>query len=181
MTRRARILALGLLGLGVLSGCDAAAPEAEVDPIPEITLAFEDNVSDGYVFSSGVFTTRPLGAVPQDPLPDLLVFVFRTQNDDSLAVAIGTDYSAPRFRPIGDFGGADEAEEVFSSIQEAPPFDYDYFTIAVVEEGQVWVVRTLDDRYAKILILETERRRVGNRSEGSVRLGWAYPIPAGTP
>ena len=167
--------ALVLIGLGLLLGCDAAAPEEEIE-LNEITLVFEDNIREGFIFRTQSYTTRPLGAVPRDPLPDMLVVVYRTQENDAIEVAIGTDYEEPRFRPIGDFGGAEAATKAFLDVQEAPPFDLNYFNIAVVEEGQVWVVRTLDDRFAKIVILETDRIRIGNRYEGGVRLGWEYPI-----
>lgn len=182
MKRHARLLLFALAAFvpSFGTGCDGT-PEAEVEEIEEITLVFENDISDGYVFESGTFTTRALGAVPRDPLPDLLVVVYRTQENDALEVAIGTDYAEPRFRPMGDFGGPDEGVRAFLDLEEAPPFDLNFFNVAVVEEGQVWVVRTLDDRYAKIVILETERRRVGNRNEGRVRLGWAYPIPQARP
>lgn len=168
-------LILAAIGLGLVLGCDAAVPEQEIE-LNEITLTYEDNIREGFIFRTQSYTTRPLGAVPRDPLPDMLVVVYRTQENDALEVAIGTDYEEPRFRPIGDFGGAEEAKEAFLDVQEAPPFDLNYFNIAVVEEGQVWVVRTLDDRFAKIVILETDRIRIGNRYEGGVRLGWEYPI-----
>jgi hypothetical protein len=138
------LLALTLL----LIGCNSTEPDpSESD---QIKLS---NKSNGFSFSKGLVI--PLS--DSTTVPDIQVYANRSGN-----TIIGVNMFSPGevrsdFLLINEFNNSDSALIFYNNLNEVPDSNYSDTHISITE-NQIWAIKTGDNKYAKILIRNTDSR-----------------------
>ncbi|MEW6558548.1 MAG: hypothetical protein AB1349_14560 [Elusimicrobiota bacterium] len=122
------------------------------------------------------------------PLPDVIISVFTNETSIISAAISGLSGEKclqriypqhamfPNYIAI-DTTIADTARKIFDSLIEAP--ETGYYEFSNVDKNQVWAIKTRENRYAKILILNSVARTDTSDSGsvsyyGQVTFDWVY-------
>ena len=164
--------------LFILIGCDNS-----VDPTPpktsgEITIntLIENNKSFGFSFSQGGIIDFPN---TNNIIPDIIILV----QMDAIGNILGVFFSSgvalkPSFNLIKQTSDIDSAQAFFNYLDEVP--DTNYMDLAIpVKEYQIWAVKTIENKFGKILILHTYAYADSSNPSspnfyGEARFKWMY-------
>jgi hypothetical protein len=143
---------LALLSLAALLfldyGCNSST---EPTPPPNAGRVTVNSKSAGFSFSQAKVIPFP---PPSSLLPDLAVLV---QTDDMgaiLGVFFSTSDLRPAFQLVRQSSTADSARAFFEALAVVPDAPFQDLAIPV-RAHQIWAVKTREDKYAKILVLNT--------------------------
>ena len=142
-----------LLLILLINSCDSS-----IEPTPktsgEITInsKVENLKSKGFSFSQGGLIEYPN---TQNIKPDFLLLVHMTIEEPIAGVFLSPPNNQPTFRLLIQLEAADSANKYFSELSEVPDTIYDWLALPL-KENQIWAVKTQDNKYAKILILNTK-------------------------
>ena len=148
------ILPSFLFALLLFNGCDNS-----VDPTPPktsgettINSKIVNFKSKGFSFSQGNLIEFPNS---QNIKPDFFLSVHMTVEEPIAGVFLAPPDNHLSFRLIAQINDPDSASKYFSELSEVPDTTYDWLALPL-KENQIWAVKTQDDKYAKILIINTE-------------------------
>jgi hypothetical protein len=109
-----------------------------------------NNTATGFSFSAGGIITMPNA---QNRKPDFMVAVWTNVDGAVLGTFFGAS-AQEVFRLMGHFNTLDSAQTFFQNLIDVPGGSYDFVALPV-EKNQVWIVKTREGRYGKILIRNT--------------------------
>ncbi len=84
-----------------------------------------------------------------------------------------TQNTLPSFALVGEFASSGEAQTFFDNYKEVDVNTYTGFAKPVVE-NQVWVFKTRNDKYAKLLIVKVNAYLKDTEAFAEVNFKWAY-------
>ncbi len=89
-------------------------------------------------------------------IPDIMILVQTDETGSILDVFFSPGIALkPSFNLIKQISDIDSAQTFFNNLNEVP--DSNYIDLAIpVKEYQIWAVKTVDDKFGKILILNTK-------------------------
>ena len=150
MRKSANLIIIAIL---VWSGCDKSTdPSSPTSGTITVSSRVVNFQSTGFSFTRGSVIVFPN---PQGLLPDLMVLV---QIDERGSI-IGVFFSPPgpprpTFRLLGQFSTLDTAQTYYQALSQI--LDTAYADLAIpARSGQIWAVKTRENKYAKILIRNT--------------------------
>jgi hypothetical protein len=115
--------------------------------------------------------------------PDILVLVQQNENGNLLGVFFGTPELFPSFKLLSEYSNIDSANIFFDNYNEV--IDTTFNDLAIpVRNNQIWIVKTINNKYGKILIKNTtyyEKYSEGYAPTpyGEATIEWSYQ-PNGT-
>ena len=131
-------------------GCDSTEPEIETNS----DIATIDQNNAGFSFSHGKSVAIPNN---ENIIPDFLIAAHTDENGNVLGVFFGAESYRPAFCFVKECSQPDSALTYFNNLLEVP--DSNYLELALpVNPNQIWAVKTSENKYAKILILDTEAK-----------------------
>ncbi len=149
-----KIVSSILLLFFLISGCDnSVVPITKTSGENTINTKVVDSKYTGFSFSQGGNIIYPNA---NNILPDIIVLVNTDENGNILGIYFNSSSSLkPTFNIIKTFNDADSAKVFFNNFSEVP--DSNYVDLALpVRVNQIWSVKTVDDKFGKILILHTD-------------------------
>ena len=171
------IISILLLILFVI-GCDNS-----VVPIPpktsgEITInsKIENNKTAGFSFSLGGKVVYPNSS---NISPDIIIMVQIDANGNVLGVYFASSIGLkPSFNLIHQASNIDSAQVFFNNLNEVPDSNYSDLAIPV-KENQIWAVKSVENKFGKILILNTvayidSSNPGGPTPYGEANFKWVY-------
>ena len=172
------ILVSVVILLLIIIGCDNS-----INPIPPktsgevtITTLFKNNKSSGFSFSQGQIIDFPN---TNNITPDIIVMVQRDATGNILGVFFSSGIGLkPSFYLIKQTSNLDSALTFFNNLNEVPETNYVDLAIPV-NENQIWAVKTVENKYGKILILHTDAYKDNSNPSspndyGEARFKWIY-------
>lgn len=138
-----------LLALLII-GCDSTEPEI----ITNSDIATLDQNNAGFSFSHGKSVTIPNN---ENIVPDLLIAAHIDQNGIVLGVFFAAESYRPAFYLVKEFSQSDSALTFYNNLLEVPDSNYQQLALPV-NLNQIWAVKTSDNKFGKILILNTEAK-----------------------
>ena len=108
----------------------------------------------------------------QGILPDLLVLVHQG-GGEILGVFFSSVDITPTFSLIAEKSTPDSSRTIFDGLKEIPVTTFFEGLAIPVRENQIWAIKTRENKYAKILILETMAFLDSTNSAGPTPLGEA--------
>jgi hypothetical protein len=177
------IIPVLLLLLIFINSCDNSIEPAKNKTSGEITINTKlvNQGYSGFSFSEGGIINAPN---PRNIIPDIIVLVQTNENGHVLGVFLAPPgISRPTFRLLNQFNDADSAKIFFNKLSEVP--DSSYRDLALPAKGkQIWAVKTGDDKYGIILILDTKAYAENSNPGpatlyGEARFKWKYQ-PSGS-
>jgi hypothetical protein len=154
-----------LLSFFLIVGCDSEEPDGSTSN--QIKL---NNKSNGFSFSKGLIIPQSDSAT----VPDIQVYANRSGN-----TIIGVNLFSPgdvrsNFLLINEFNNSDSALIFFTNLSEVPDSNYTD-THITIKENQIWAIRTGDNKFAKILIDNTDAH-IDSTSEPGIIFFYAEVI-----
>lgn len=163
-----------------INGCDNS-----VEPTPPKTSG-ETSINTkvvnfkytGFSFSQGENIEYPNS---NNITPDIIVLVQTNENGNILGVFLSSAGTLkPTFKLMKQFNETDNdsAQIFFDDLTEVP--DSNYMDLALpAKVNQIWAVKTVDDKFGKILILHTEAYADSSNPNsptlyGETRFKWNY-------
>lgn len=131
-------------------GCDSTEPGLET--ITDIATVDQNNA--GFSFSHGKSVTIPNN---ENIVPDILILAHIGQNGEVFGVYFGAESYRPAFYLVKEFSQSDSALTFYNSLLEVPDSNYQELALPV-NLNQIWAVKTSDNKFGKILILNTEAK-----------------------
>jgi hypothetical protein len=129
-------------------GCDAIEPSIESDT----DIVTIDHNKVGFSFSHGKVITLPN---TEKITPDLVILAHIAENGNVLGVFLSAVNVSPTFNLVREFSQTDSALTFFNNLNEVPALNYQNFALPI-NVNQVWAVKTSENKYGKILILDAE-------------------------
>ena len=167
----------------LINSCDNS-----VEPTPpntsgenSINSKIVDFKMKGFSFSQGGLIDYPNSS---NILPDIFVMVQTDDNGNVMGVYFGSGVGLiPSFNLVHQASNIDSAQAFFSSLNEVPDSNYSDLAIPV-KEYQIWAVKSVENNFGKILILNTtayidSSNLVGPTPYGEATFKWDYQ-PNGT-
>ncbi len=129
----------------------------ETYPPPIASIATIDSRLDGikykgFSFSKGTVNTYPNS---ENTLPDFSLLVQQNQNAEIVGVFLSAPIVTDAFLFIKQLPDADSAANYFANLKSVPDSMYGWSALGI-RANQIWAVRTQDNKYGKILILDTK-------------------------
>jgi len=143
--------------IAFICGCDNSIGPEPPKTSGETTINTKvvDSKYTGFSFSQGGNIIFPN---PNNIIPDIIVMVQTNETGDILGVFFGSAGGLkPTFKLVKQFNDADtdSAQIFFDNLTEVS--DSNYMDLALpAKANQIWAVKTIDDKFGKILILHTE-------------------------
>ncbi|MBU0560653.1 MAG: hypothetical protein KJ799_18785 [Bacteroidetes bacterium] len=140
-----------------INGCDNSVGPTPPKTSGENTINTKvvNSKYTGFSFSQGGNIEYPNS---NNITPDIIVLVQTNETGNILGVFFSSAGTLkPTFKLIRQFNDADtdSAQVYFDNLIEVP--DSNYMNLALpVKVNQIWAVKTVDDKFGKILILHTE-------------------------
>ena len=128
-------------------GCDSTEPIIE-DTSDEVTITHNQN---GFSFSSGKAITVPNS---ENIIPNIIILAHLDEQGNVLGVFFAADSLRPAFNLVQEFSDYDSAKTFFYNLAEAPDSNYQDLALPV-RANQIWAVKTNENKYGKILIMDT--------------------------
>lgn len=141
-----KIISSLLLIILIVYGCDSTDPI--VDPSDEVTINQSNN---GFSFSYGRAITVPNSG---NIIPDIIILAHLDEQGNVLGVFFAADSLRPAFNLVQEFSDYDSAKTFFYNLVEAPDSNYQDLALPV-RANQIWAVKTNENKYGKILIMNT--------------------------
>jgi len=161
-----------------INGCDNSVGPTPPKTSGETTINTKvvNSKYTGFSFSQGGNIEYPNS---NNIIPDIIVLVQTNETGNILGVFLGsTGTLKPTFKLIKQFNETDSAKILFDNLTEVP--DSTYMDLALpVKVNQIWAVKTIDDKFGKILILHTEAYADSSNPSsptlyGEARFKWNY-------
>ncbi len=173
-----RIKFIIIVSLLIYMGCDNSIEHAKSKTAGEITLNNDEYNSKIFGFS---FSTADLIEYPNSEslTPDIILMAELDGNGNTKSIYLSSCMQTKQsFILMEQFSDLESAENYFYTLSEASEDGYEIYALQV-KEYQVWSVKTVDDKYGKILILNTERdenilKPISTNSYGEVTFRWVY-------
>jgi len=105
--------------------------------------------------------------------PDIFVLPIADAQGNVTGAYLDSPNILESFALVGTYGSAAEAVEAFNNYTTVNVAGYSALANPILEH-QVWVFKTSNDHFAKILILEIETYKVGIEPNAEVRFRWVY-------
>jgi hypothetical protein len=105
--------------------------------------------------------------------PDLFVLPIVDPQGNVTGAYLDSPNILESFALVGTYGSAAEAREAFNNYTTVNVPGYTALANPIGEH-QVWVFKTRDDHFAKILVLEIQTYKVGIEPNAEVRFRWVY-------
>ena len=128
-------------------GCDSTEPSIEENP-DVVTIS---NSKLGFSFSYGKAISIPNS---DNIIPDILILAHLDEQGNVLGVFFAADSIRPAFNLVKVFSDVDSASTFFSNLTEVPDSNYQDLALPI-RVNQIWAIRTNENKYGKILILDT--------------------------
>ena len=159
-------------------GCDSNVGPAPIPVSGRATINSKvlNSQSSGLSFSEGTVILFPNS---QESLPDIMVLVQTDAQASIIGVFLGSPGSLrPTFRLLKQYALLDSAVAYYQALSYLPDTTFTELAIPTVT-GQVWAVKTREDKYAKILIRSTVAYADTSDPSaptpyGEVTLDWTY-------
>ena len=159
------------------NGCDESVDPIPIDTSGETTITSKvvDFKSKGFSFQLGGLIDYPNS---RNIMPDMLLLVHINSENIISGVFFSPPNNQPSFRLLAQINDADSARNYFSELSELPDTTYNLLALTL-KENQIWAVKTYDERYAKILIINTEAYLDSTMHDsptpyGEALIKWAY-------
>ncbi len=138
----------------ILISCEKNS--TEIAPIPTsgratINSNVENNSIHGFSFSSGSVISLPN---TEGIMADMILAVQIAHDSKVMGVYFGTTELRPSFHLISWVSTEDSAQTIFNNLMEIPDTTFQDLAIPV-KKNQVWAVKSHENKFAKILIIET--------------------------
>lgn len=130
-----------------ITGCDSTGPGLGYNPD---LVTINENIA-GFSFEYGRAISLPNS---ENIIPDIIILAHINDQGDLLGVFFAADSLRPSFNLVNYFSDSDSAKEYFYSLPEAPDSGYQDLALPL-KANQVWTIRTHDNKYGKILIVNT--------------------------
>lgn len=136
------------------NGCDESVAPTPINTSGEtsITSKVVDNKTKGFSFQQGGLIDYPNS---QNIMPDMMLLVHINSENVISGVFFSPPNNQPSFRLLAQINDADSARNYFSELSELPDTTYNLLALPL-KENQIWAVKTHDEKYAKILIINAE-------------------------
>lgn len=130
-------------------------------------------------YSNGLYfkTGRVISSL-SDPEPDLTVEAGVPEGSTEVEAFLSGNTLEPPFSLIGTYGTESEAKTAFRALTSFGTITYKYFGNPLAA-NQIWIMRTRDETYAKIRIIDVELDTDQEPDFASCTFEWAYQ-PDGT-
>jgi len=158
----------------LLPGC------GDKDPSFSGTVSINNELSEtvpyyslGFSFSKGVKVSTN-----DTPGPDITVEAGVLEGGVNVEAFLAANTLDPPFALYGTYGSLTEAKSAFSGLTSFGNLTYQDFG-SPLTENQIWIMRTRDENYAKIRIIETSLDTEQNPDFASCKFEWVYQ-PDGT-
>jgi len=159
-------------------GCDSdsVGPESgTTSGRSTLTTELVNNQGVGFSFVKGDTVVVSTSAIVK---PDIFVLIQRNDDGEILGVFLGGRTFLPTFSLKYASMNSDSAKMYFQNLKEFSDSTYSELAIPATQ-NQVWVVKTTDDEYAKILIISTSAYDDNSNpsaptSYGEVTFDWVY-------
>lgn len=132
----------------LILGCDSTEPGI----VTNSDIATVDQNKAGFSFSHGKSLAIPNN---ENIIPDFIIAAHIDQNGAVLGVFFAAESYRPAFYLVKEFSQADSALTFYNNLLEVPDSNYQELALPV-NLNQIWAVKTSENKYAKILILNTE-------------------------
>lgn len=145
-----KIISSIILIVVLILGCDPTEPEILMNS----DIATVDQNNSGFSFSRGKSVTIPNN---ENIIPDFLIAAHIDMNGNVLGVFFAAESFRPAFNLIKEFSQSDSALTFYNNLLEVPDSNYQELALPV-NLNQIWAVKTGDNKFGKILILNTEAK-----------------------
>ena len=166
-------------GILLLPGCnkkDKTRTSGEDTLNSERVLEGSTYTIPGFLFSNGsVILYNPQTS---SNTPDIFVLPIADAQGNVTGAYLDSPNILESFALVGTYGSAAEASEAFNNYTTVNVNTFSALANPILV-NQVWVFKTRNDRFAKILILDIETYKVGQEPNAEVRFRWVYQ-PDGT-
>jgi len=161
----------------VINACNnsAESPILQINGKTNINTYVDGFQISGFSFSKAATIVYPNS---QNIIPDIVALVHIV---DGNVVGVFFDSGKslkPSFKLIKQFNNIDSAQTFFNTLSEIQDTNFEILAIPV-KANQIWGVKTVDDKYGKILILnsyafEDNSDPSSSRLYGEARFKWGY-------
>lgn len=145
-----KIVSSFILLILISFGCDSTEPEI----VTNSDIASVDQNNVGFSFSHGKSVTIPNS---ENIIPDILILAHIDMNGNVLGVFFGAESYRPAFYLVKEFSQSDSALTFYNNLLEVPDSNYQELALPV-NLNQIWAVKTNENKFGKILILNTEAK-----------------------
>ncbi len=128
-------------------GCDSTEPVIDENS-DVVTIT---NTKMGFSFSHGKAISIPNS---DNIIPDIIILAHLDEQGNVLGVFFAADSLKPAFNLVKEFSDFDSAKTFFYNLAEAPDSNYQDLALPV-RVNQIWAVKTNENKYGKILIMDT--------------------------
>jgi len=155
-----------------LLGCDnknKTKTSGEVSLNSELILVGETYSVPGFSFeSASVELYNPAGG---NTIPDL--FALPEVQNNVYSAYFDTQNNYPSFALVGEFDSSSEALDFYNNYKQVNVNNYTGLAKPVLK-NQIWVFKTRNDEFAKLLILKVEAYLKDTEAFAEVTFKWAY-------
>ena len=166
-----KIALLLILPLFIL-GCDnknKTKTSGEVSLNSELILVGETYSVPGFSFeSASVELYNPAGGTT---IPD--IFALPEVQNNVYSAYFDTQNTYPSFALVGEFDSSTEAQDFYTNYKQVDVNNYTGLAKPVLK-NQVWVFKTRNDNYAKLLILKVDAYLKDTEDFEEVTFKWVY-------
>lgn len=128
------------------------------------------------------FSTASLVRNDRSPGPDITLLAETDAGGNITTITLNGPpaFNSRVFFRYGEYGSPDEARIAFDGLTEFDPEQLTWTELArPLAPNQVWLYRTGDDKYAKLMIADIETGLLDDRAYAECTFEWAFQ-PAGT-
>ncbi len=150
------------------TGCTKTEPARTkgIDTIDNIT--YQSTTYYVYGFS---FSLANLVATYPKPGPDITVYV--NTDTEPYRLTLQAENLKPSFYKVGDFADETAATEAFDNLKTVTATAFTDMADPI-NDNQVWIYRSGDDKYAKIRIISTVNEIRQGIPYGECKFQWVY-------
>jgi len=152
------------------------------DPIPTAGTVTIDSQSMGdpvYYKIGFTFATATLTRSTSTPKPDITVFASPDLWGNYTGAYFAADTFHPSFSLYGDYTSPSESQTAFSALLEVPAGAVWTDLADDLAINQIWIIRTADEKYAKIRIVTLEGKTSATQVYAECKFDWVFQ-PDGT-
>ncbi|HSL86365.1 MAG TPA: hypothetical protein VK861_05485 [Bacteroidales bacterium] len=150
------------------------------DPSLSGTVTIDNNLyGDGPYYAFG-FSFASAGKVStlENPPPDVTLVAETDILGNILKMNLQTTNFRSSFYRAGEYANASEARQAYDNLTSATVTQWNDDADAI-EENQIWIFRSRDEKYAKFLITDTYSEKKDTWPYAECTFSWAYQ-PDGT-
>ncbi|MCE5304604.1 MAG: hypothetical protein ABFD00_00945 [Chloroherpetonaceae bacterium] len=173
-----KIFSILFILLFIIIGCDnSSGPDSSITSgETTINTLEENNKFSGFSFAQGGKIELPN---EKNIDPDILLLVLRNEDGDVRGVCFcSSNDKKTGFLLLEQKNDSAAALNYYNNLIEIPDTNYsNYATLVIVDKYQILAVKTADDKYGKILILNADVYTYPDnplRCYGEARFKWMY-------